>query len=185
MNRSHSLYRCFNEGLVLRRSEPTKGGLAYLHDTTNHGTALLCGITELGYRSRKGLPLTCYWQGTDDPFWITEMLEVAAYRLGNHLLPAIDDLHDALPDGFVDDQVTVFYKRVMKWIERAQAAHDALSEHGVAPENTSWFSDDSELYGIVHEFIGLFKDTQDLDSLPKTSRPFRIRPTTVPPCHIP
>jgi hypothetical protein len=45
---STSLYHSFNEGLVLRRSEPTKGGPAYLHDTDNHGTALLCGITELG-----------------------------------------------------------------------------------------------------------------------------------------
>ena len=95
MNRSHSLYRCFNEGLVLRRSEPTKGGLAYLHDTTNHGTALLCGITELGYRSRKGLPLTCYWQGTDDPFWITEMLEVApiAWAITYYLQSTISAMH--------------------------------------------------------------------------------------------
>ena len=185
MNKSKALYHSFNAGLERRRAEPNKAGPPDIYDTTSHGTAVLCGIAELGYRSRKGLPLTCHWQGADDPFWITEMLEVAAYHLGYHLLPAIDDLHDAFPDEFVDEQLSIYYKRGMQWIERAQAIHDILSEHGVAPENARWFSDNSELYDIVHEFIRLFEDAQDLDKLPKASHPFRIRPTTVPPCHIP
>jgi hypothetical protein len=182
---SKSLYHSFNTGLERRRADPTKGGPPDIDDTTNHGTALLCGIAELGYRSRKGLPLTCHWQGDNDPFWITEMLKDTAHHLGHHLLPAVDDLHDAFPDEFVDGQVTIFYKRVMEWIERAQAIHNALSEHGVAPENAAWFSDDSELYDLVHEFLNLFQDAQRLDSQPRAAYPFRIRPTTVPPCQIP
>lgn len=185
MNTSKALYHSFNAGLERRRAEPSKGGPPDVYDTVSHGTAVLCGIAELGYRSRKGLPLTCYWQGADDPHWLTEMLEVAAFHLGYHLLPAIDDLHDAFLDEFVDEQLSIYYKRAMQWIERAQAAHNALSEHGVALENSAWFSDESELYDVVHEFIRLFEDAQNLDKLPKASHPFRIRPTTVPPCHIP
>ena len=178
MNRSHSLYRCFNEGLVLRRSKPAKCGPVVLHDTANHGSALLSGLAELGYRVRKGLPLQCRWQGDDDPHWLSEILETQAYALGHHLLPAIDDFNDALPDEFAEDQVAVFYKRVMEWIERAQAAHDALSEHGVAPTNAAWFDDDSALYEIAHDFIRLFADAQDVVSQPRAQL-FKIRSTEV------
>ncbi len=185
MNTSQTLYYAFNTGLDQRRAEPSKGGPPDIYDTPNRGTALLSGIAELGYRSRNRLPLTCHWQGDDDPFWITEELAILAHHLGHHLLPAVDDLHDALPDSVIEKQVAAFYKRSMDWLEKAQKAYDALSGCGVASANAAWFDDNSKLYDIVHEFLNLFGDAQRLDSRPKASYPFRIRPTTVPLCSIP
>lgn len=185
MKTPNALYRSFNAGLERRRATPRKDGPPDISDTANHGTGVRCGIAELGYQARNGLPLQCHWQGDDDPFWITDELNVLAYHLGYNLLPAIDDLRGGLPDDFIDKEVSAFYKRSLQWIAKAQSAHDLLADKGVVPENAHWFSDDSPLFEIVHEYIRLFKDAEKLDQLPKASHPFRIRPTTVPPCVIP
>jgi hypothetical protein len=185
MKTSSILYQRFNRGLETRRAKPMEDGGPDLEDVTNVATALIAGVADLGYRHRNGLALQCHFQGDDDVYWISESLESLAYHLGCDLLPGVDDLRGCLPDTFVDQQTKAFYSQSMKLIAKAQAVHDALSEHGIAPENAAWFSDDSSIFHIAHEFLRLFKDAQQLESLPQPSRPFRVRNTTVPLCSIP
>jgi hypothetical protein len=185
MNTSTILYQQFNRGLETRRAKPMEDGGPDLDDVTNVATALVAGVADLGYRHRNGLALQCHFQGDDDANWVTEALESLAYHLGCDLLPGVDDLRGYLSDTFVDQQIEAFYSRSLQLIAKAQAVHNALSEHGIAPENAAWFSDDSPIFDIAHEFLRLFKDAQQLDSLTQSSRPFRIRPTTVPLCSIP
>jgi hypothetical protein len=185
MKTSSILYQRFNRGLETRRAKPMEDGGPDLDDVTNVATALIAGVADLGYRHRNGLALQCHFQGDGDIHWVTEALESLAYHLGCDLLPGVDDLRGFLPDTFVDQQIEAFYSRSLQLIAKAQAVHDSLSEHGIAPENAAWFSDDSPIFDIAHEFLRLFKDAQQLDSLPQSSRPFRIRTTSVPLCSIP
>ena len=185
MKTSQTLYQAFNRGLERRRAKPMENGGPDLDDVTNVATALIAGIADLGYRHRNGLALQCHFQGDNDAFWITESLEGLAYHLGCDLLPGVDDLHGGLPDSFVDQQVKTFYSRSLQLISKAQTVHDALSEYGVTPENARWFEDQSPLFEVAHEFLRLFDDARHIESLPRSSYSFRIRPTTVPLCQIP
>ena len=185
MKTSQTLYHAFNRGLETRRAKPMEDGGPDLDDVTNVATALIAGVADLGYRHRNGLALQCHFQGDEDRYWIAEALEGLSYHLGSDLLPSVDDLHGALSDAFVDQQIKIFYSRSLQLIAKAQGVHDALSEYGVAPENAHWFRNDSPLFEIAHEFIRLFEDARQLESLPQTCRSFRIRPTTVQPCPIP